>query len=153
MAKKGKPMSAALKAFLKRHGRFPRKGELRKERLKSAKEKPAKRHRSSNQSRASGGHYVAKAKGLFGLGLPRVGDMIQGGFYANQFGAFTALDTLTNAASSDSMEVRLAKAGNIVIAKVTSVGNIIGTIITGVVLNVGLKMARKLGGRYTRGWL
>ena len=35
MAKKGKPMATALRSFLKKHGRFPKKGELSRTRSKA----------------------------------------------------------------------------------------------------------------------
>lgn len=59
MAKKGKKMSAALKGFLKKHGRFPRKGELRagsKARASHAGGHKTKRTGSSAHSSRSSGH-------------------------------------------------------------------------------------------------
>ena len=43
--KKSKPMSPALKSFLKKHGRFPRKGELSRSRGRSRKGKRSKSHK------------------------------------------------------------------------------------------------------------
>lgn len=151
MGKKNK-MSGALKAFLKKYGHFPKAGQLRKRRLK-ASGKPKKVRKVRKTSRSSGVRHTAKSKGLFGLGIPKLGDIIQTAYVADRFGAFAALDTLTNATSTDDMNTRLKNAGDAVIGRVTSVGNIITTIITGAILRVGIKMARKIGGKYARDWL
>src|SRR5205823_7610587 len=46
--KKGKPMSAALKSFLKKNGRFPRKGELGR-----GPASPGRGHRTTRLARRS----------------------------------------------------------------------------------------------------
>jgi len=57
--KKGKPMSVALKRFLKKYGRFPKKGELKRKRKSCGdhrrKSPTLKKHKKSKAKRSSRG--------------------------------------------------------------------------------------------------
>lgn len=134
-------MSGALKAFLKRFGRFPKKGEIKKKRLK----KKAK----ANATR--GLRHMGRSKGLFGTGLPKVGDMVQGAYACDQLGAFTAMAHLQD--SSMTGPQRLTAAYTTMRDRITSVTPIVQTVIGLSIIKVGVKFCRKLGGKWVRAWL
>lgn len=113
---------------------------------------------SPRRSRSGGNHTAKKkhrgggrSKGLFGTGLPKVGDMVQGAYGAEQLGGFDALAALTN--PDIAVKDRLNSAYVAVRSKITAVGPIVNTILGLTIINVGLKVSRKVGGKWVRKWL
>jgi len=64
--KKSKPMSASLKHFLKKYGRFPKKGELKRmnKRSHSPKKKKPKHHKPKHHKKTSSSRSQKRSRGL-----------------------------------------------------------------------------------------
>lgn len=64
--KKKKPMSASLKRFLKKYGRFPKKGELKRMNKRSHSPKKKKAHKKKHKSHQTprGGARRSRSRGL-----------------------------------------------------------------------------------------
>ncbi len=108
------------------------------------------RRRSYSRRRRRGGG--GRSKGLFGTGLPKAGDMVQAAFGAEKLGGFDALGALTDPTDMTA-GTRLTNAYQAVRAKVANVNALVDTVIGLTIINVGLKVSRKVGGKWVRKWL
>lgn len=120
---KGKKMSAEMKSFLKKYGRFPRKGELGKKRSSS---KPSK---AKAKTTKRGGGSTAKGKKAKTQRKVRVGLLMAGlGVWAVGRGLNYTADAT---AAGLTVGTRLTRVGTNLISAVTREGPVVVPIVIG----------------------